>query len=155
VPFGFGSLSTLGGGGGATSGGRLVSPGGEVSSGASASSASSAGGRRRPGHKYSHSFAGRLEDEGYGGEESSSEERGRVRRRAKSSGRELEVAAAEFARSGAKAWPARRGRSTEDVVIEDEKEEEEESWGLGKGMELREVSAKDDRGECTVFDVPR
>lgn len=121
----------------------------EVSSGVSASSASSVGvpPRRRPGHTYSRSFAGRLEDEGYGGEETgwSSEERGRARRRARSGGRELEAAAAEFARSGMTSW--RRGRSTDDVVIEDDETEEEESWGLGKGMQLREVSAKDDRGE--------
>ncbi|KAG9125970.1 hypothetical protein FRC07_005378 [Ceratobasidium sp. 392] len=146
VPFGFGSATM--GAFGAASAGRVVSPGGgEVSSGASASSSSS-GGRRRPGHGHSYSFAGRLEDEGYGGEElyNSGEERGRVRRRARSSGRELEVAAAEFVRSGANTWASRRGQSAEEVVIEDE-DEEEGSWGLGKGMELREVSAKDDKGE--------
>lgn len=71
-----------------------------------------------------------------------------MRRRAKSGGRELENSVAEFARSG---LPVRRGRSYEDVVIEDE--EEEESWGLGKGMELREVSAKDDRGVKNLFDA--
>ncbi|KAG9094360.1 hypothetical protein FRC06_010885 [Ceratobasidium sp. 370] len=151
VPFGFGSATM--GVFGAASAGRVVSPGGgEVSSGASASSSSS-GGKRRPGHghSYSYSFAGRLEDEGYGGEEfsNSSEERGRVRRRARSGGRELEVAAAEFARYGV-GWASRRGRSAEDVVVEDD-DEEEESWGLGKGMELREVSAKDDRGVQNLF----
>ncbi|CAE6419495.1 unnamed protein product [Rhizoctonia solani] len=153
VPFGFGSVSltTLAG----VASGRLPSPMAEISSGVSASSASSSGAppRRRPGHAYSRSFAGRLEDEGYGGEESSwsSEERGRARRRAKSGGRELEASAAEFARSGATSW--RRGRSTDDVVVEDDETEEEESWGLGKGMQLREVSAKDDRGVQNLFDV--
>lgn len=154
VPFGFGSASL--GAFGAASAGRVVSPGGEVSSGASNSSTSSAGGRKRPGHGYSRSFAGRLEDEGYGGEESSGsgEERGRMRRRARSGGRELEIAAAEFARSGAKTWALRRGHSAEDVVLEDEEgEEDEESWGLGKGMELREVSAKDDRGKYLVCNL--
>ncbi|KAG8681980.1 hypothetical protein FRC09_017111, partial [Ceratobasidium sp. 395] len=137
VPFGFGSATM--GAFGAASAGRVASPGGgEVSSGASASSSSS-GGRRRPGHGHSYSFAGRLEDEGYGGEElyNSGEERGRIRRRARSSGRELEVAAAEFARYNASGFASRRGRSAEEVVVEDE-DEEEESWGLGKGMELRE-----------------
>ncbi|CAE6434794.1 unnamed protein product [Rhizoctonia solani] len=154
LPFGFGSvsLSTLAG----VNNGRLPSPMAEISSGVSASSASSTGAppRRRPGHTYSRSFAGRLEDEGYGGEESSwsSEERGRARRRARSGGRELEAAAAEFTRSGATAsW--RRGRSTDDVVVEDDETEEEESWGLGKGMQLREVSAKDDRGVQNLFDA--
>ncbi|CAE6378480.1 unnamed protein product [Rhizoctonia solani] len=153
VPFGFGSvsLSTLAG----VASGRLPSPMAEISSGVSASSASSSGAppRRRPGHAYSRSFAGRLEDEGYGGEESSwsSEERGRARRRAKSGGRELEASAAEFARSGATSW--RRGRSTDDVVVEDDETEEEESWGLAKGMQLREVSAKDDRGVQNLFDA--
>lgn len=153
VPFGFGSVSV--GAFGAASAGRVVSPGGEVSSGASASSTSS-GGRKRPGHTYSHSFAGRLEDEGYGGEESSGsgEERGRMRRRARSGGRELEIAAAEFARSGANTWALRRGNSAEEVVIEDDEDrEDEESWGLGKGMELREVSAKDDRGVQNLFNA--
>ncbi|CAE7146336.1 unnamed protein product [Rhizoctonia solani] len=153
VPFGFGSvsLSTLAG----VASGRLPSPMAEISSGVSASSASSSGAppRRRPGHGYSRSFAGRLEDEGYGGEESSwsSEERGRARRRARSGGRELEASAAEFVRSGAPSW--RRGRSTDDVVVEDDETEEEESWGLGKGMQLREVSAKDDRGVQNLFDA--
>lgn len=149
VPFGFGSVSV--GAFGAASAGRLGSPGGEVSSGASNSSTSSAGGRKRPGHVYSRSFAGRLEDEGYGGEESSGEERGRMRRRAKSGGRELEFTAAEFARSGASALAMRPGRSAENVVFEDD--EDEESWGLGKGMELREVSAKDDRGVQNLFNA--
>lgn len=150
VPFGFGSvsLSALAG----TSTGRLASPTGDISSDRSTSSTYSGGAPPRPGHKYSRSFAGRLEDEGYGGEESSSEERGRVRRRARSGGRELEVTAAEFARSGVNNWTMRRGRSYEDVVIEDD-EEEEGSWGLGKGMELREVSAKDDRGVKNLFDA--
>jgi hypothetical protein len=145
---------------GAASAGRIVSPGsGEVSSSASASSTSS-GGKRRPGHGYSHSYsyAGRLEDEGYGGEESSnsSEERGRVRRRAKSGGRELESAATEFARYGANGWTLRRGHSAEEAVMEDDEKNDEESWGLGKGMELREVSAKDGRGEwCDVPDAFR
>ncbi|KAG8691003.1 hypothetical protein FRC11_007519 [Ceratobasidium sp. 423] len=152
VPFGFGSVS-LSALAGVTSS-RLPSPMTEVSSGASASSASSVvPPRRRPGHVYSRSFAGRLEDEGYGGEESSwsSEERGRARRRTKSGGRELEAAAAEFARSGATSW--RRGRSTDDVVIEDDETEEEGSWGLAKGMQLREVSAKDGRGVQNLFDA--
>ncbi|ELU41622.1 hypothetical protein AG1IA_04342 [Rhizoctonia solani AG-1 IA] len=50
-------------------------------------------------------------------------------------------------------WSTRRGRSTDDVVVEDDETEEEESWGLGKGMQLREVSAKDDRGIQNLFDV--
>ncbi|KAB5592399.1 Ras-like GTP-binding protein RYL2 [Ceratobasidium theobromae] len=151
--FGSVSMSALGG---AVSTGRLVSPGGEVSSGASASSTSSAGPPlKRPGHQYSRSFAGRLDDEGYGGEESpdSTQGRGRPRRRAKSGGRDLETFAAEFARSGPNPWPIRRGQSAEDVVIEDDEDGEEGSWGLGKGMELREVSAKDDRGVKTLFDA--
>ncbi|KAG8739639.1 hypothetical protein FRC10_005375 [Ceratobasidium sp. 414] len=149
VPFGFGSATM--GVFGAASAVRVVSPGGEVSSGASASSSSS-GGKRRLGHGHSYSFAGRLEDEGYGGEEfpNSTEERGRVRRRARSGGRELEISAAEFVRYGASGWAVKRGRSADDVVVEDE-DEEEESWGLGKGMELREVSAKDDRGVQNLF----
>ncbi|CAE6495032.1 unnamed protein product [Rhizoctonia solani] len=152
MPFGFGSasLSALVG----VANGHLPSPMTEVSSGASASSSSSVvPPRRRPGHIYSRSFAGRLEDEGYGGEESSwsSEERGRARRRTKSGGRELEAAAAEFARSGVTSW--RRGRSTDDVVVEDDETEEEESWGLAKGMQLREVSAKDGRGIQNLFDA--
>ncbi|CEL57367.1 Ras-like GTP-binding protein RYL2 OS=Yarrowia lipolytica (strain CLIB 122 / E 150) GN=RYL2 PE=3 SV=2 [Rhizoctonia solani AG-1 IB] len=154
VPFGFGSvsLSTLAG----VTTGRLPSPMAEVSSGASATSTSSSGAppRRRPGHVYSRSFAGRLEDEGYGGEEPgwSSEERGRAKMRTRSGGRDLEISAAEFAR-GIPSWSARRGRSTDDVVVEDEETEEEESWGLGKGMQLREVSAKDDRGVQNLFDA--
>jgi len=149
VPFGFSSATM--GAFGAASAGRVASPGGEVSSGASASSSSS-GGKRRLGHGHSYSFAGRLEDEGDGGEEfsNSTEERGRVRRRARSGGRELEVTAAEFVRYGTSGWALRHGRSVEDVVVEDE-DEEEESWGLGKGMELREVSAKDDRGVQNLF----
>ncbi|QRV76201.1 Ras-like GTP-binding protein RYL2 [Ceratobasidium sp. AG-Ba] len=137
VPFMF-SSATLGAIGTVTTG-RLGSP----------------GGKRRLGHAHSqsYSFATRLEDEGYGGEELvyPSEERGRVRRRARSSGRELEVAAAEFARSGASGWASRRGRSFEDVLMEDE--DEEQSWGLSKGMELREVSAKDDRGIQNLFNA--
>ncbi|QRV91015.1 Ras-like GTP-binding protein RYL2 [Ceratobasidium sp. AG-Ba] len=153
VPFMF-SSATMGAIGTVTTG-RLGSPGGgEVSSGASATSSSS-GGKKRLGHAHSqsYSFATRLEDEGYGGEELvyPSEERGRVRRRARSSGRELEVAAAEFARSGASGWASRRGRSFEDVLMEDE--DEEQSWGLSKGMELREVSAKDDRGIQNLFNA--
>ncbi|CCO26589.1 hypothetical protein BN14_00617 [Rhizoctonia solani AG-1 IB] len=71
--------------------------------------------------------------------------------RTRSGGRDLEISA-EFAR-GIPSWSARRGRSTDDVVVEDEETEEEESWGLGKGMQLREVSAKDDRGVQNLFDA--
>ncbi|KAF8760754.1 Ras of Complex, Roc, domain of DAPkinase [Rhizoctonia solani] len=133
VPFGFGSvsLSTLAG----VTTGRLPSPMAEVSSGASATSASSSGAPHEEGRDTSILVR---------------EERGREKRRTRSGGRDLEIA--EFAR-GMPSWSTRRGRSTDDVVVEDDETEEEESWGLGKGMQLREVSAKDDRGIQNLFDV--